>query len=148
MAYLLPELQGHTIAVVSVDNTGSISWFSSRCGVAKDYCIAAPGEDINSAYSSSGTSQYAEFSGTSMAAPHVSGGLALLADYFRGQLGNTELVQRLFTTANKEGIYSNSEIYGQGLMDLDAATSPVGSTMVAGSFWIFFANLQLGSVGR
>ena len=131
MAYLLPELQGHTIAVVSVDNTGSISWFSSRCGVAKDYCIAAPGEDINSAYSSSGTSQYAEFSGTSMAAPHVSGGLALLADYFRGQLGNTELVQRLFATANKEGIYSNSEIYGQGLMDLDAATSPVGSTMVA-----------------
>jgi len=131
MAYLLQELQGHTVAVVSVDRFGSISWFSSRCGVAKDYCIAAPGEDINSAYSSSGNSQYAEFSGTSMAAPHVSGGLALLADYFRGQLGNTELVERLFSTANKEGIYSNSDIYGQGLMDLDAATSPVGSTMIA-----------------
>mgnify|MGYP003311148714 CR=1 FL=1 len=55
-----------------------------------------------------------------MAAPHVSGGLALLADYFRGQLGNTELVQRLFTTANKEGIYSNSEI-----LVLDEATSAV-----------------------
>ncbi|MFL2698155.1 MAG: S8 family peptidase [Gammaproteobacteria bacterium] len=131
MAYLLPELQGHTVAVVSVDNSGAISWFSSRCGVAKDYCIAAPGEEINSAYSSSSSNQYEEFSGTSMAAPHVSGGLALLADYFRDQLGNTELLSRLFSTANKSGIYADSEIYGQGLMDLDAATSPVGSTMVA-----------------
>ena len=66
-----------------------------------------------------------------MSAPHVSGGIALLADYFDGQLGNTEILQRLFTTANKSGIYSISEIYGQGLMDLDAATKPVGTAMIA-----------------
>ena len=51
------------------------------------------------------------------------GRIALLSDYFEGQLGNTEILQRLFSTANKSGIYSDSEIYGQGLMDLDAATS-------------------------
>ena len=34
---------GHSIAVVSVDENGQISDFSSRCGVAQDYCIAAPG---------------------------------------------------------------------------------------------------------
>ena len=65
-----------------------------------------------------------------MAAPHVSGGIALLTDYFDGQLGNTEIMNRLFQTANKTGIYEDSSIYGQGLMDLDAATSPVGQTTV------------------
>ena len=132
MAYLLPELQNHSVAVVSIDSTGEISSFSNLCGVAKDYCIAAPGRSIYSAYSQDSpiNNSYASWSGTSMAAPHVSGGIALLADYFRGQLGNTEILQRLFLTANKTGIYADAEIYGQGLMDLDAATSPVGQSMV------------------
>ncbi|MBT7676575.1 MAG: hypothetical protein HN625_07265, partial [Flavobacteriaceae bacterium] len=33
-----------------------------------------------------------------------------------------------FLTANKDGVYADSETYGQGLMDLDAATNPVGQT--------------------
>ncbi len=133
LAYLLPELRGNTAAVVSVDEDGSISSFSNRCGVAQDYCLAAPGNSILSVYAQDEPTidSYGRASGTSMAAPHVSGGIALLADYFDGQLGNTEILQRLFTTANKSGIYSNSEIYGQGLMDLDAATKPVGTAMIA-----------------
>ena len=39
-----------------------------------------------------------------------------MAEYFEGQLGNTELVNRLFTTADKSGVYNNPEIYGHGLM--------------------------------
>lgn len=133
LAYLLPELRGNTAAVVSVDEDGSISSFSNRCGVAQDYCLAAPGNSILSVYAQDEPTidSYGRASGTSMAAPHVSGGIALLADYFDGQLGNTEILQRLFTTANKSGIYSDSEIYGQGLMDLDAATKPVGTAMIA-----------------
>ena len=135
MAYLLPELQSHSVAVVSIDSTGEISSFSNLCGVAKDYCIAAPGRFIYSAYSQDSpiNDDYASFSGTSMAAPHVTGAIALLADYFRGQLGNHEILQRLFVTANKSGIYSDSSIYGQGLLDLDAATSPVGNTSMIAS---------------
>ena len=134
--------------MVSVDEDGSISSFSNRCGVAKDYCLAAPGRSITSAYAEDApiVDHYASFSGTSMAAPHVSGGIALLADYFDGQLGNVEILQRLFTTANKSGIYSESEIYGQGLIDLDTATKPVGTAMIA-TTGLSLSNLQLKEEG-
>ena len=49
-----------------------------------------------------------------------------MAEYFEGQLGNTELVNRLFTTADKSGVYNNPVIYGLGLLDLAAASAPVG----------------------
>ena len=147
MAHFIPEIQGHSIAVVSIDDDGQISDFSSRCGVAQDYCIAAPGGSVNVAYPTSAedagiytndvndpdyndcvvdNSCYAAAGGTSFAAPFVSGGLAVIAGHFEGQLGNTEIVSRLFATANKDGVYADKDIYGQGLMDLDAATTPVG----------------------
>ena len=147
MAYYLTELQGHSLAVVSVDSeTGVISDFSNRCGVAKDFCLAAPGEGVVVAYPTSATdsglydstdscvldnSCYAVGGGTSYAAPYVSGGLALLAQHFGNQLGNSEILQRILMTADKSGIYADQSIYGQGLMDLDAASKPVGSTMIA-----------------
>jgi hypothetical protein len=147
MAHFIPEIQGHSIAVVSIDDDGQISDFSNRCGVAQDYCIAAPGGSVNLAYPTSAddtgflpndvndpdyddcvvdNSCYANGGGTSFAAPFVSGGLAVIAGHFEGQLGNTEIVSRLFATANKDGVYADKDIYGQGLMDLDAATAPVG----------------------
>ena len=148
MAYLIPEIQGHSIAVVSIDENGGISDFSSRCGVAQDYCIAAPGGRITAAYSTSRTdtgiyesditsndyntcvvdnSCFAVTNGTSFAAPFVSGGLAVIAEHFEGQLGSVEIVNRMFATAKKDGVYDNKAIYGQGLLDLAAATAPVGT---------------------
>ena len=146
MAYYLTELQGHSLAVVSVNEDGVISDFSNRCGVAKDFCLAAPGEGIVVAYPTSTTdpgiyestdscvldnSCYAVGGGTSYAAPFVAGGVALLAQHFGNQLGNTEILQRILVTADKTGIYADQSIYGQGLMDLDAASKPIGSTMIA-----------------
>ena len=61
----------------------------------------------------------------------VTGGLVVMKHYFRDQLSNMELVARLLATANKRGIYANRATYGQGLMDLAAATTPVGTTRVA-----------------
>ena len=127
----IEELRGHSIAVAALNPVdGLIASFSNRCGIAADYCIAAPGERVRLAYF--GPSQgdvfrgFATASGTSFAAPMVAGGLAIMKQLFRDQLSNPELVSRLFETADKNGGYADSAIYGQGSMDLGAATSPVG----------------------
>ena len=46
----IPELQGHSIAVVALRADGQIADFSNRCGIAAHHCIAAPGEDVRIAY--------------------------------------------------------------------------------------------------
>ena len=131
----IPELRGHSLAVVATDGQGTIADFSNRCGIAKDFCLAAPGVNITGPvpgfYCPAGTTEcYLTFeeAGTSSAAPFVTGGIGLLAQQFRNQLGNDEIVVRLLTTADKTGTYADSDIYGQGFLDLDAATRPVGET--------------------
>ena len=47
---LIPELQGHVIAVVAIGRNGEIASFSNRCGSAAQWCIAAPGQQIRAAY--------------------------------------------------------------------------------------------------
>ena len=126
------ELRGHTVSVVAVNEEGSIAEFSNRCGIAAEWCLAAPGVDITVAHFGPGRDGgaafrgYARSGGTSVAAPMVSGGLALMKHFFRDQVSNTELVTRLLETADKSEQYGERAIYGQGMMDLDAALSPVG----------------------
>ena len=129
----LPELRGHSLAVVATNPQGTIADFSNRCGIAREFCLAAPGVSITSAapgfFCDTGTSQCyvtLEEAGTSSAAPFVTGGIGLLAQHFRNQLGNDEIVERILATADRTGVYADADVYGQGLLDLDAATRPVG----------------------
>ena len=126
----IPELQGHSIAVVALRADGQIADFSNRCGIAAHHCIAAPGEDVRIAYfgpaDGNPSRGYANARGTSFAAPFVAGGLAVMKQLFRDQLSSPELVTRLLETANDEGTYADQTIYGRGAMDLRAATWPVG----------------------
>ena len=131
-----PELQETSVAVVAIRPDGEIADFSNRCGIAADYCLAAPGEEVRVSYfgpheGEIGIRGVATGGGTSYAAPMVTGGLALMKQYFRGQVSNTDLLARLLETANRTGLYADASIYGRGLMDLGAATSPVGATVVA-----------------
>ena len=125
----IDELQGHSIAVVSIGRDGDISDFSNRCGIAREFCIAAPGEGVGVA--AQGNNLWAvwpgEYNGTSFSAPMVSGSLAVMKQLFRGQISNTQLVSRLFATAKDDGIYADAAIYGHGLLDLGAATQPLGT---------------------
>ena len=128
----IEELQGHSIAVVALRQDGEIAGFSNRCGIAADFCIAAPGERIRVAYlgphpdTGLPARGWDTVRGTSFAAPMVAGGLAVMKQLFRDQLSNTELVTRLFETAEDEGVYADRAVYGHGAMDLRAATWPVG----------------------
>ncbi|MDE0054092.1 MAG: S8 family serine peptidase [Gammaproteobacteria bacterium] len=130
----IEELRGHSIAAVATGENGEIAPFSNRCGIAADWCIAAPGRSVRVAYF--GTRQgalirdYALLGGTSIAAPMVSGGLALMTQMFRDQLPSQDLVTRLFHTADRSGRYADRTVYGHGLMDLGAALSPVSEPMV------------------
>ena len=166
----IEELRGHSIAVVAIEEgveigedgeeartgvPGEIASFSSRCGIAADWCIAAPGSDVLSAYFGPGQGHavrdYGRWRGTSFAAPMVTGGLALMKQMFRDQLRHDELVTRLFRTADKTGIYADRAVYGQGLVDLDTALSPVGvpgfaagATVAAGGTPVARSRLSLG----
>ncbi len=128
----IEELQGHSIAVVALRPDGEIADFSNRCGIAADFCIAAPGEGMRVAYfgphevtGAPARGYGINHRGTSLAAPMVAGGLAVMKQLFR-ELSNTELVTRLFETAEDEGVYADRAVYGHGAMDLRAATWPVG----------------------
>ena len=131
LAVRITELRGHTVSVTAIGEDGLIADFSNRCGIAADWCLAAPGEDVLVAFfgphmGQDGFQGLATLDGTSFAAPMVSGGLAVMKHLFRDQLSNTALLARLLEAANDSGVYASRAVYGHGLMDLGAATSPVG----------------------
>ena len=131
------EMRGHNLAVVAVGGDGAITGFSNRCGSAAEWCLAAPGARVLTAYfgpandGTPGERWLARYSGTSLAAPMVTGGLAVIKHYFRDQLSNSDLAARLLETADRTGVYADAAVYGRGLLDLGAATSPVGETEIA-----------------
>ena len=151
------SLQSHVVAVVATDSQGRIASFSNRCGIAAKWCLAAPGRGIRVATFEEGTQPgtvfrgYDTWNGTSFAAPFVTGGLAVMKHWFRSQMANEELLTRLYETArvtpdrvpsggacpahlDLDGDLSDCELsstFGRGLMDLDAATAPVGIMSLA-----------------
>ncbi|MDE0435609.1 MAG: S8 family serine peptidase [Bryobacterales bacterium] len=140
LPYHIPELHGHSLAVAATDpRTGSIADYSNRCGSlprdwnaarhGRHYCLVAPGtaRGLLPDPDSPGRGVVGEVSGTSIAAPIVSGALALLMEHFRGTRGNTEIVKRMMDTADRRGRYSDLATYGAGHLDIAAALSPVGS---------------------
>ena len=137
LAVHFPELRQNTVAVAAIRPDGEIADFSNRCGIAAEFCLAAPGDDVRVSYFGPHPADgrpirgVATGGGTSYAAPMVTGGLALMKQYFRGQLSNVDLLARLLETADRSGIYADAAIFGRGLMDLAAATSPVGVPVVA-----------------
>ena len=153
LAARIAELRGHSLAVVALKSSDStIAGFSSRCGIAADYCIAAPGSQVRVAYygphgGNNGVRRTGTSSGTSVAAPMVAGGLALMKQLFRDQLSNTALVTRLLNTADNTGVYANRSVYGRGKMDLKAATSPVGVLEVVPGTQVDGSGLDLRTTG-
>lgn len=93
----------------------------SRCGGSGSLEIkpevSAPGINVRSSYLN-GT--YANLTGTSMAAPHVSGAVLLLKEAYP-YLSGEELLLALYYTATDLGPEGEDNDYGMGLIDVYAA---------------------------
>ena len=153
----LPELYSQLseawITVGMVDFTGndisnaSESEFSlkgNKCGSAKEYCVVADGWQLNvGGYINDGTSVYpTQKSGSSLTAPMISGGIALLSQAFPNHTPE-QLTDRVLASANnswftpegnttftthgngiKHGYHST---WGHGVPDFYAALKPITS---------------------
>ncbi len=140
LAYFVPEIAPNWLSVASLQdptNTGdySISTFSSRCGYTASFCVSAPGTRV---YSSviEGTSLenlttgYAKYSGTSMAAPHVAGSVAVLMERFP-YMSSAQIADVLKTTATDMGAPGIDALYGWGMINLGKAINGPGMLVTA-----------------
>lgn len=114
-----PARYNDAIAVAAVDkNNKRPSW--SSYGPELD--LSAPGVDVSSTYKNGGV---ATMSGTSMAAPHVAGAVALMLSQpsvcdtnLDGSCSPAEVETKLRANAQDLGTTGFDNLYGAGLLDL------------------------------
>ncbi len=123
-----PAALEKSISVSSVNSTSTISTFSNY-GTTID--LAAPGENIITTHLENG---YAQVSGTSFAAPHVAGFLALLISY--GLYSFEEIYENIYRTSIDLGIEGKDIYYGNGLIN---AFNALSTDLVKVSFETFEA---------
>jgi len=145
---LIPSLESSWITAVNAVPSGSggnitsAALVSSACMQAAAWCMAADGTVYGAV--SSGNSDYALNTGTSFAAPQISGAVALLAEAFP-TLTAQDLRARILASANNS-FYSHSGYvqfgtvnhgfngtFGHGFLDLKAALSPIGGSYIPNS---------------
>ncbi|MDA9776563.1 S8 family serine peptidase [Paracoccaceae bacterium] len=143
------ELAASWLVVVAVDSSLNETNYTNRCGVAADFCIAAPGggdspsTDGILAAEANTTNGYIRYSGTSMAAPHISGLAAALMQKFPN-LTPAQIATRIKSTASLESLtgYNGetleadgetalSAIFGHGYVNSEAASSQIGNFLYA-----------------
>lgn len=125
-----PAIYDKVFSVGSVDKTGAISAFSSKGPVTVDGSgrikpdLLAPGDHVLVA-APGGT--YSVSSGTSFAAPHVTGVVALMWSANPGLIGNIELTRQLLRESAKpytgefSGCSDSQNEAGAGILDTYAA---------------------------
>ena len=130
-------LGGKMLIVGAVDHNNNFSSYSNKAGhlcmdivdgkcndkyKVSDFYVLAPGNT----YSTNGAGGYQVLMGTSMAAPIVTGQIAILHQMWPHMKGEN-LVKLVTSTANKNAINGYDEnIHGQGVVDFDKATEPQG----------------------
>ncbi len=106
------------VAVAAIDDHDQLASFSQRQPYV---ALAAPGVDVPStAWAGAGRGLYASQSGTSIAAPHVSGAAAILWA-LRPDLAASDIVQALEANADKPP--SPDPGYGAGILNVARAVA-------------------------
>ncbi len=131
----------HLVFVGSVDSNNRLSSFSNVPGTGWAYSnsasasyaslwLMAPGESIIAPGIQYGSTAFAYWTGTSMAAPMVSGALALLETEWPILRTNGTATALLFQTATDLGATGVDSTYGNGLLNIAQAFQPVGTLSV------------------
>jgi serine protease AprX len=135
-----PSIAYNVISVANVDDKNNISrsndiiHSSSSCGPTpggrKKPDLAAPGTNINSTDNSwdTGGGLFIEYTGTSMASPHVAGAAALVMS--RGVSDPMAVKALLINTAEDKGNPGWDAKYGWGYIDLDHASAHVSDVVL------------------
>lgn len=157
-------LGGKVIIAGSFDvSSGQRSSFSNAAGTlcvadqcetsdyrVSDFYLMAPGTNLISVANGGG---YTTKSGTSMAAPVISGAAAVVHQMWPHMTG-ANLAQLLLSTGDKSFSGYDVNEHGQGILDLDAATSPQGGLEIpktgraGGATSSDFGALALNSTGE
>jgi subtilase-type serine protease len=136
LPFYFPELESGWLAVTAVGPRKMPDW-ANGCGVAMNWCLAAPGgsddwewdessgqwvwvgdrDDILIANPGGG---YSRAWGTSLAAPHVAGTAALVSQMFP-YMTMEQVRQVLLGTARDVGAPGVDDVYGYGLLDAGKA---------------------------
>lgn len=134
-----PANYNNTVSAGSVNSSSLISSFSSRgpsaCSGDIYPFLVAPGQNIKTADLTGGgafPTEYAYVSGTSFAAPHVSGVIALLLCAFPA-LNAAQLEEVLISSAADLGLSGPDNDYGYGLINA-AGTYQSADRLFMGDF--------------
>ena len=119
-----PAKYSSVVAVAATNQSDARPCWSSTGSAVE---ISAPGVTIKSTKMGGG---YVEFSGTSMASPHVAGVAALLLGT-GASLNNAQIRDILTSTAQDLGAQGRDKLYGYGLVNAAAAVGAVSSPPAA-----------------
>ena len=116
LPYLYPEMEKGWLTVVAINSdSGKLAAYSNNCGLAQNWCMAAVGDytfKVNNERNS----------GTSFAAPAVTGAAALIQQKYPWMNGDL-LRQTLLSTATDPIGIGLNEYYGWGILNAGKAVN-------------------------
>ena len=121
------DLEKGWLVAVAVDSNHptQLESYSNKCGVAMNYCLAAPGDVVvldKDATASTSNPKYYIVEGTSFAAPEVSGAAAVVWQAFP-YFSNDLVRQTLLGTADDLGAPGPDPVFGYGELDVGKAVN-------------------------
>ncbi|CAK9885965.1 MAG: Extracellular serine protease [Candidatus Erwinia impunctatus] len=132
LPWFFPDVTNNFIVVTNLTNDDQLNLSSTPCGYTASYCLSAPGTEIYSTsmtldfdlYISTGeirlVPKYDVLTGTSMAAPMVSGAAAIVMQRFP-YMTAAQISSVLLTTATDLGDAGIDAVYGWGKLNLQSA---------------------------
>lgn len=112
----------------SINAADGLSSFSDKAGDGANYYLVAVGESVVAPCPAAENA--CSWSGTSLAAPQISGAVALLAQAFPNLTG-AQIISILFSSARDLGTMGVDPLYGHGALDLARAFQPQGGMSIA-----------------